>query len=264
MSAVPSEEPNCCAVFCSPPASLRASSPTLDCTTLPSCEASSPIPKPSSAIASANWRSSICGRMVASSQQIAASMTTSPQRTSSRGEATRASDEPPSAATSMVIETGRSRSPVSNALNPCTTCRYSGITKNNPSRIKLCVSSMTSPARSGAIRSSDSRTSGISPCFSRRRSQLVNRARSTPPAAMTNRVGENPKMVNGELRGCSSPQLLLCRTPSTTRASPAADRPLPRRPAGSGVRPPLGRRSSAATTGAPRPPPLRRRTPGAR
>ena len=69
ISAVPSEAPSCCAVYWRPPASLRSSSPTADCTTLPSWETISPMPTPSTAIAIANGVVSISGSIVAEQQQ---------------------------------------------------------------------------------------------------------------------------------------------------------------------------------------------------
>ena len=52
---------------CSPPASPRPEASTEDCTTLPSWEASSPIPTPSTAIDQAKLELSSSGSIVASS-----------------------------------------------------------------------------------------------------------------------------------------------------------------------------------------------------
>ena len=54
MSAVPSEAPRFCAVPWRPPAWLVWAGSTLDMITLPSCEASPPIPMPNTASPSAN------------------------------------------------------------------------------------------------------------------------------------------------------------------------------------------------------------------
>ena len=123
MRAVPSAEPRFCAVNWSPPTSLRSSSPTLDWTTLPSCEASSPVPTPTRAMAPANCASSMTGSMVASSHTTATARVTRASRTIRRGPTARPSEEASMEAASMVIDTGSSRSPVSNASKPCTTCR---------------------------------------------------------------------------------------------------------------------------------------------
>ena len=50
MRATPSEEPSCWPVYWRPPASPRPEASTDDCTTLPSWDAMSPIPTPSTAI----------------------------------------------------------------------------------------------------------------------------------------------------------------------------------------------------------------------
>ena len=68
ISAVPSEAPSCCAVYCRPPASPRSSSPTDDCTTLPSWETIRPMPTPSTAMAIANGTVSMSGSIVESSR----------------------------------------------------------------------------------------------------------------------------------------------------------------------------------------------------
>ena len=86
ISAVPSELPSCWAVYWRPPASLRSSSSTADCTTLPSCETTSPIPTPSTAIAIAKSSVSICGSIVPSRNAVAASRKRKPARTIVRGE----------------------------------------------------------------------------------------------------------------------------------------------------------------------------------
>lgn len=39
--------------------------------------------------------------------------------------------------TSMLIDTGSRRSPVSKALRPCTIWRYRGMMKNRPSKIRF-------------------------------------------------------------------------------------------------------------------------------
>ena len=65
--ATPSDEPSCCPVYCRPPASPRPEASTEDCTTLPSWEAISPIPTPSTAIETAKPMSARSGCTVASS-----------------------------------------------------------------------------------------------------------------------------------------------------------------------------------------------------
>ena len=70
-SAVPIDAPRFVTVFCRPPTSPACSSGTEDTVTLPSCEASAPIPRPASSIGQVT----ISGPAPASS---AATMTTMP------------------------------------------------------------------------------------------------------------------------------------------------------------------------------------------
>ncbi len=74
-------------MYCSPPASLRSSGCTLDCTVLPSCEASIPIPTPSRAIAPAKEAPCRSGPIAVISHRVAASRTSSPALAMVRGEA---------------------------------------------------------------------------------------------------------------------------------------------------------------------------------
>lgn len=90
---------------------------------LPSCEARSPTPTPSTAIAPANCASSMTGSMVASSHTTAAATIAKASRTTLRGPTLRPSEAPHREVTSMVADTGSRRSPVWKALKPCTTWR---------------------------------------------------------------------------------------------------------------------------------------------
>ena len=82
--ATPMDDPSCWPVNCSPPASPRPDASTEDCTTLPSWEASRPMPTPSTAIAHAKLDSSSSGLIVASSRTAATMDSARPTRTIDR------------------------------------------------------------------------------------------------------------------------------------------------------------------------------------
>ena len=82
--ATPSDEPSCWPVNCSPPASPRPEASTEDCTTLPSWEAMSPMPTPSTAIDQAKPELSSSGSIVARSKTVATMLVASPARTIER------------------------------------------------------------------------------------------------------------------------------------------------------------------------------------
>ncbi len=222
ISAVPSEEPSCWAVYCNPPASLRSLSCTADCTTLPSCETTSPIPTPSTAIATLKSAVSSCGWIVPSRKPIAASKKRKPTRTIARGEKRVARRAPTTAITSSATDVGSMRTPVCSASSPCTTCRYSGTAKKTPISTRFWPRNITRPLRSTARLSSAKCISGLRSRSSSRRSQARNATSSTPPAATTNGASEKPNGSIGEFRGASQPHLLAFSTPKTSKPRPSA------------------------------------------
>ena len=141
MSATPSDEPSCCPVYCRPPASPRPDASTDDCTTLPSCDAMSPIPTPSKAIETAKPASLSCGSIVATSTSAAPNVSHNPARTIVRIGKRFDSREPNAEAMNIAIETGSILMPVSSASSPSTSCRYSGMTKNTPMRMRFWLNS---------------------------------------------------------------------------------------------------------------------------
>ncbi len=92
-----------------------------------------------------------------------------------------------------------------------------------PIRIRFWLNSPISPERTGGIRASERWTSGSRFVASRWRCQVTNPQIRTPPAAMTKRVSEKPKMVIGEFFGLSHPQVLDWRTPKTKMPRPLAE-----------------------------------------
>ena len=128
----------------------------------------------------------------------------------------------------MVMETGSILRPVSRASSPITSCRYSGIVKKTPIRIRFWLNRPIRPERSGAIFSSARCTSGSRPLLSRRPCHAVNAHSRTTPKPMTKTVSEKPNGVTGESSlGLTQPQVLDCSTPRTTRPRPAADSTVP-------------------------------------
>ena len=148
MIAVPSDDPRFWAVPWSPPASLVCVGATEDMITLPSCEASSPAPAPTSASAVLKPVSLRVTSSVASMTTAPALTATSPICATVRGERRAAMRGPSSAKTSIASDSGSRRLPVSNASSPTTTCRYTGMTKKVPIRTSCWPTSVESPARS--------------------------------------------------------------------------------------------------------------------
>jgi hypothetical protein len=152
-TAVPSEEPSCCAVFWRPPASLRSRSSTEDWTTFPSWDTISPMPSPSTPIAIRKAVLSSSASTVSSRSRTATRAIASPTRTSGRAGNRLASAEPASAATKRPTEAGSIRTPVSSASNPWTICRKSGTMKKTPIRTRFWTTSIDTPLRSRGIES---------------------------------------------------------------------------------------------------------------
>ena len=97
---------------------LRSDSPTLDCTTLPSCDASRPRPMPSNAIAKPNDTSLRLGWTVASIQMTDRKRITRPTRTTWRLLKYLPRSGPLMEVMSIVMDTGSRRTPVWNASSP--------------------------------------------------------------------------------------------------------------------------------------------------
>ena len=75
-----------------------------------------------------------------------------PTRTTNRGETFGNSRGTPTAASSRVSESGRSRTPVAMADRPSATERYSGTTKNRPACNRYWNMKATSPPRRTGLR----------------------------------------------------------------------------------------------------------------
>ena len=129
-TAVPTEMPRLLKVFCRPPTSPVSSAGTADTVTLPSCEARQPMPRPTSSIGHSTT-TGVGVEIDAGEQHDAGptSISSTPTRTTSRGEMFGHSFGMPSAATITVIDSGTSRIPVSSAFSSSTTDRNSGTMK---------------------------------------------------------------------------------------------------------------------------------------
>ena len=152
VSAVPMEIPRFVIVFWSPPTSPLCSSGTEDTVTLPSCDARAPIPRPASSMgqvvisAPAPWSSA------ATMTTSPAKSATKPSRATRRGDASGKSLGMPAAARMSVIESGRSRTPVSIAESPSATERNSGTAKKSPPCRKYWKKNEVRPPRSSGTR----------------------------------------------------------------------------------------------------------------
>ncbi len=228
-SAVPSEAPMLVAVFCSPPTSGLSSSGTADTVTAPSWEARAPIPSPTSSNGSVTISAEASSSMAASSTTVPANMARSPRRTTRRGLASGRKRGIPIAAISRVIDSGRSRTPVSIADSPSDTDRNSGTTKNSPDCTKNWKKNIRRPPTICVWRKMDGRTSGSSPRSSSRDSQVKNSQSTKAPPRISHKVAEIPHSSGASGLGDTHPHTLERRTPKTARPSPPADSTTPRR-----------------------------------
>ena len=85
-SAVPSEAPRLVIVFWTPPTSGLSSSGTAETVTAPSCEASAPMPRPTSSIGTNTTSGPASASSAARRTTVPASSDSSPKRTTRRGE----------------------------------------------------------------------------------------------------------------------------------------------------------------------------------
>ena len=115
-SAVPIDAPRLVTVFCSPPTSPLCSSGTDETVTLPSWDASAPTPRPASRSGPVVTFGPAPSCRRAISRTSPASRATKPARTTRLGDTSGNSLGMPAAARSRVIDRGRTRTPVSMAV----------------------------------------------------------------------------------------------------------------------------------------------------
>ena len=130
--AVPIEAPRLVTVFCRPPTSPLCSSGTDETVTAPSCDASAPTPRPASSIGQVTISGPAPASSAATITTMPANSATKPSCTTRRGEACGNTLGMPAAASSSVIDSGSSRTPVAIADSPRATDRNSGTAKKSP------------------------------------------------------------------------------------------------------------------------------------
>jgi hypothetical protein len=123
---------------------------------------------------------------------IPANRARKPIRTTSRGDTFGNSRGTPTAASSSVTDSGRSRTPVAMADRPRATDRYSGTTKNSPACNRYWNMNAMSPPRRTGLRSRGRLMSGSLPCAMRWSSQLKNSNNTTAPPVMSQITGDSP------------------------------------------------------------------------
>src|SRR5262249_16884092 len=155
---------------------------------------------------------------VASSTHVPASSTSSPARTTRRGEAFGQNLGIPIAATRSVSDSGSRRAPVASAGKPRHTDRKSGTTKNNPASNKYRMKNNTNPPVRCLLRSRSERSSGSPPRDSTRASQRKNTHRTNRPPSINHRVGDKPPHDGPSAFGWIQPHSLERRTPKTNNA----------------------------------------------
>lgn len=226
-SAVPNEAPSCVAVFCSPPTSELFSVGTAETVTLPSCEASAPMPKPMISRGPNTIEESAPTSRLAISAITPTMSPRRPRRTMRRGEACGKRRGMPVAAIRSDSESGSSRIPVSRGDIPSATERNSGTVKNTPAWIRNRKRKVMSPPVSCWWRSSDGAMSGSLPARSSLRCQRMNSQSRERPAMMNQIVRERPSSDVVPSLGRIHPHVDDMSTPKTKRASPAADTAAP-------------------------------------
>ena len=190
-SAVPIDAPRFVIVFWMPPTSGLWSSGTADTVTAPSCDASAPMPSP---IKQHRHEDDLWPRVASSapsSTTVPARSAKRPARTTSRGDAAGTDAGPRGAAINSVSESGSSRTPVSSAVSPRHTERYSGTTKNRPAWARNWKKNIIRPPFSCLLRSISARTSGSPPRACTRSSQRKKSQITKRPARTSHTPGES-------------------------------------------------------------------------
>ena len=131
-SAVPMDAPRLVTVFCTPPTSPLWESGTAETVTLPSCEASVPIPSPARRSGPVTMSAPGSGVQRRQQHDDAEEQRPKPTRTIRRGDVRGKSLGTPTALASSVTESGSKRTPVATAESPRATDKKRGITKKRP------------------------------------------------------------------------------------------------------------------------------------
>ena len=156
---------------------------------------------------------------------------TKPSCTTRRGDAFGNNFGMPTAASSSVIDSGSSRTPVAIAERPSATDRNNGTAKNSPACRRYWKKNDDQPtAQLLDPRASPDRRAVRLPVSMRRRSHARKPHSTTPPPRIIQTTGERPNQSGcARLRGASSPHSPDFSTPSTIRARLGADSTVPTR-----------------------------------
>ena len=176
VSAVPTEMPRLVTVFCRPPTSPLCSSGTEETVTLPSCEASAPIPRPARSSGTVTISAPAPASRAPTRTTSPANIPRKPRRTTWRGETSGKAFGIPAAARIRAKESGSRRTPVSIAESPSAIERKSGIAKNMPPWRKYWKKNEVRPARRTEIRRIAGFDERLAPACSTRRSSQARKS----------------------------------------------------------------------------------------
>ena len=153
-----------------------------------------------------------------------------PSCTTRRGEAFGNTLGTPTAASSSVIDSGSSRTPVAIADSPSATDRNSGTAKNSPACSRYWKKNADA-ARRGASRSraSPGRSAPPRPGRVRRCSHSRKPQSTTPPPRISQITGDSPSHSGAPALGCTKPHAPDFSTPNTTSPRPSAESTVPTR-----------------------------------
>jgi hypothetical protein len=128
-----------------------------------------------------------------------------PARTTSRGDAWGKKRGIPTAASSRVIDSGSSRTPVAMAESPSATERNSGTLKKRPACSRYWKKKAVSPPRSTVVRNMAGSNRIGSPRSRRHRSHARNPTSTVPPAMISQITGDSPSHRGASGLGPRSP-----------------------------------------------------------
>ena len=135
----------------------------------------------------------------------------------------------PTAASSSVIDSGRSRTPVAIADSPRATDRNRGTAKNSPACNRYWKKNAVRPPRNTGFRRIAGSTRGSAPWASRRFSHSMNTQSTTPPPSISQIEGDRPSHSGADALGRTKPHSPARRMPNTISPRPSADSAVPTR-----------------------------------
>jgi len=150
-----------------------------------------------------------------------------PIRTTRRGEASGKTFGIPAAASSSVMDSGSSRTPVATADSPSATDKNSGTAKNRPAWSRYWNRNEVRPPRSVRFRSMAGSTSTAPPRARRWFSHHEKTRSTSPPARISQNTGDNPSHAGAPALGWTNPHVPERKTPYTSSPRPSADSTVP-------------------------------------